>query len=73
MIYLLSFLIFWFACGAVAAGFEYSFHQTEWPHRSAIDLVYDKRFAWLAVANGVFALASVALLRKYRHGWRKWW
>ena len=71
MVGLIVFLLIWFVCGAVSAGYTFAHYQREYALIAAEDRRFDFIFAWLAFFVGPVSLPAALLICGTKHGW-KW-
>jgi len=64
--------IIWFACGFIAAGYEFAYWQRRYPMLSRYTTKTDASHAWIDVILGCAALFVVVARGHNNHGWKLW-
>ena len=70
--WLALYIVIWFVCGFISAGFEFAYFQGEWPEIAEMDLKKDSEQALIALLCGPGALICTLSCRRYKYGWRLW-
>jgi len=69
---MIYFIVGYFLCGLIAAGFDYAHFQDEYPDTAAIESKEDYKLAFGSFLLGIFSLLACLDHGDYKHGWRLW-
>ena len=71
---ILTLLLFWLACGFIAAGYYFAYFQRKYPDIREFVFNQDQRSAWVTVFCGVGSILDLITRSRFRsHGWLNPW